>query len=87
MKKLLVLAVIVAGLFTVSCTENIRARHWGGTENIQLESGNRVVNVTWKEGNVWILTKQDATTKPTVYTFAEKSNWGVMQGSIVIVEN
>ena len=88
MKKLLVLALIVAGLFMVSCTDNVRARHFGGTEYIQLEKGTRVVNVTWKEGSdLWILVKKDETLKPTVYYFSEKSNWGVMQGQIVITEN
>jgi len=87
MKKLLVLTVIVAGLFIVSCTDNVRARHFGGNENIQLETGVRVVNVTWKDGDLWILVKKDETLKPTVYTFSEKSNWGIMQGQIVITEN
>jgi hypothetical protein len=77
------------GLFAitllVSCNENSRARHWGGTETINLETGERLVNVTWKENGLWILTKQD-TTKPTTYSFKEKSQWEMMQGQITIIE-
>lgn len=88
MRKSLVVLTAVIGLLFIGCTENVRARHFGGTETIQLEAGARVVNVTWKEGSdLWILTRQDAVVKPTTYNFSEKSNWGVMQGKIVIIEN
>lgn len=82
--KLLILALVIFLLF--SCTANQRARNWGGTETVNLEAGQRVVNVTWKgESDMWILTKQD-TTKPTTYTFQEKSTYGVMEGKVVLIE-
>lgn len=68
------------------CTENTRARVYGGTQTIELEPGKRLVNVTWKEGSdLWILTKVD-TTKPTTYQFQEKSNMGVWEGKVIIKE-
>jgi hypothetical protein len=81
---------VLLGLFgimmLVSCTENTRARVWGGTETIELDSGVRLVNVTWKEGSsLWILTKKD-TTKASTYSFSEKSNLGVMEGNVIIIE-
>jgi len=81
---------VLLGLFgimmLVSCTENTRARVWGGTETIELDSGVRLVNVTWKEGSsLWILTKKD-TTKPSTYYFKEKSSFGVMEGQVIIIE-
>jgi hypothetical protein len=84
---------VLLGLFgivlLVSCTGNQRARTFGGTETIQLEEGVRLVNVTWKGreggGDLWILTKKD-TTKATTYSFKEKSNFGVMEGEVIIIE-
>jgi len=81
---------VLLGLFgimmLVSCTENTRARVWGGTQTLQLEEGVRLVNVTWKEGSdLWILTKKD-TTKASTYSFSEKSNLGVMEGQVIIIE-
>ena len=83
---------VLLGLFgitmLVSCTENQNARTFGGTETIDLEEGVRLVNVTWKgkEGSdLWILTKKD-TTKATTYYFKEKSNFGVMEGEVIIIE-
>lgn len=86
MKKVLLAVALMAGLS--SCTENQKARAFGGTETINLEEGVRLVNVTWKgkEGSdLWILTKKD-TTKATTYYFKEKSNFGVMEGQVIIIE-
>jgi hypothetical protein len=83
MKKLTALLLLVVTLF--SCTANERARNLGGTEHITLDKGDRLVNVTWKQDDLWILTKQD-NTKPSTYSFKEKSSYGIMEGEIVITE-
>ena len=80
-----IVIIIMAASFS-SCTSNNRARNWGGTETIELNPGTRVVNVTWKETDLWILTKQDTSTKPTQYSFHEKSSLGVLEGEIIIIE-
>lgn len=83
MKQLIALLVLVITI--TSCTSNSRARHWGGTETINLNSDQRVVNVTWKENGLWVLTRTDST-KPTTYTFEEKSSFGLMEGKVIIIE-
>jgi len=83
---LIVLVLLVAIVAACSsCTDNQRARNYGGTEHITLGKGERVVNMTWKQDDLWILTKQDST-KPSTYTFKEKSSYGVLEGTIVITE-
>ena len=83
MKKLLLLAFF--GMTLLSCTENNRARNWGGSETIQLDEGIRLVTATFKGNDLWILVKKD-TTLPNTYYFKEKSNFGVMQGQVIIIE-
>jgi hypothetical protein len=86
MKKTLLTLTLMVSL--LSCTQNQMARQFGGTEVINLNQGDRLVNVTWKgkEGtDLWILTKKD-TTAPTQYSFKEKSNFGIMEGEIIIIE-
>ena len=72
------------------CTENQMAKNFGGTETITLEPGKRLVNITWKGGegiaNLWILTKVDPETKPTTYSFKEKSGGGLLEGEVIIIE-
>ena len=86
MKNLFIIAIVAITL--VSCTENERARTFGGTEEITLEKGERLVNATWKGkdgSDLWILTKKD-TTSPTTYYFKEKSSYGMMEGQVIINE-
>lgn len=78
MKKFLILSA-VAILTLASCTDNQRARSFGGTETIDIPEGRILVNCTWKQDDLWLLTKDTTTGK--MY-FNEKSNWGVMEGEI-----
>lgn len=74
--------LIGIGLLTAfSCTDNSRARNWGGTEEIQLKENHTLLGVTWKENNMWILTKDTVT---DINYFKEKSNWGTLEGTIII---
>ena len=82
MKKLL---LAFFGMTLLSCTENNRARNWGGNETIQLDAGIRLITTTFKGNDLWLLTKKD-TTIPSVYHFKEKSNFGVMEGEVTIIE-
>jgi uncharacterized lipoprotein YehR (DUF1307 family) len=79
MKKIFVIAI--ATLSLVSCTENERARRFGGVEEVELKPNEVVLNVTWKENEMWVCTKD--TTTNTVY-FREKSSWGVMEGTVIL---
>ena len=79
MKKLMM--ILVAMVVMSSCTENARARRFGGTETLTLKPNEVVLNVTWKESQMWICT-QDTITR--VVYFREKSSWGVMEGTVII---
>ena len=79
MKKLLTLLLV--GSVFASCTQNQRAKHFGGTEEIELKKNEIVLNVTWKGNEMWICTK-DTTTGITY--FREKSNWGVLEGTVIL---
>jgi len=74
----LFLAVFMAVILG-SCTQNQRARNFGGKEKIKLPENNILVNSTWKQDNLWILTKDTITDK---FYFRESSSFGVLEGSI-----
>jgi len=52
MKKIIFL-IAVFGL--LSCTDNQRARNFGGTETITLEPQEKFINITWKQDNLWVI--------------------------------
>lgn len=78
MKRLILLLTIALTVF--SCTDNARARRFGGTEEISLKPNEVVLNVTWKENQMWICTKDTVT---NVTYFREKSSWGVLEGTVI----
>jgi hypothetical protein len=77
---------LLAAIFN-SCTENQRARKFGGDETIQLEEGKRLEYVTWKGDQLWVLTRESTPGDTArTHTFHEKSSFGVIEGTITIVE-
>jgi hypothetical protein len=73
--------------FLVACTENERAKAWGGKMTVELPANQKLVNVTWKETDLWVLTKpMTATDVPETYKFSEKSTFGMMEGEITLKE-
>lgn len=85
MKK--VFLAILMGVMITSCTENNRVKNWGGEGTINLPKGQKLVNVTWKETQIWYLTRpmtlQDSC---QIYTFNKESSWGVLEGTFTIIE-
>lgn len=83
---LIALALAACSAF-VGCTQNERARRFGGTATIDLPAGRKLVNVTFKDADLWILTRQAKPGEtPEVFEFIEDSNFGVMNGKIILRE-
>ena len=73
--------VAITLLAFVSCTDNQRARSFGGTETIKIEPQEKFINITWKQDNLWVIVQDTIT--GTIYA-KEKSSFGVMQGKVII---
>ena len=79
MRKLTMVAITLLAL--VSCTDNQRARSFGGTETVKLGANEKFINITWKQDNLWVIVQDTVTGN---YYAREKSNFGVLQGKVVI---
>jgi hypothetical protein len=83
---LLLSLVLFAG-----CTQQDIARDFGGTIKVEIPADQKFLNITWKStdksANLWVLTRNrvPSDTKDT-YKFSESSSWGVLQGTVIIVE-
>lgn len=84
MKKI----IIAMMLMLSACTANSRAKHWGGTETINLPACQKLVNATWKDAQLWYLTRpmREGETLETL-SLHEQSNLGLVQGTVVFVES
>jgi len=62
---------------------------FGGTQTVDLPVKTKLVNVTWKDdSNMWILTRPMRENEtPETLTFSEKSNFGVMEGTVIFKES
>lgn len=89
MKPLLTSLTAAAIVLLSSCTENERAKSFGGTQTVNLPTKTKLVNVTWKaDSNMWILTRPMRENEtPETLTFSEKSNFGVMEGTVIFNES
>ena len=79
MNKITMVAITLLAL--VSCTDNQRARSFGGTETIKLEPNEKFMNLTWKQDDIWVIVQDTIT--GTIYA-KEKSSFGIMQGKVII---
>lgn len=93
MKREITASVIVIALFALaivlftSCTQNERAKLYGGTARYEIPSDQQLVTITWKgENSLWILTKNRQDTVYNTYTFQEQSSFGLIEGTVIIKE-
>jgi hypothetical protein len=87
MKKGILAFLVLASALT-SCTQNQRAKKLGGTSTINLPQGQKLVNVTWKDNQIWYLTRQmNSADSAEAYTFQEKSSYGIMEGTVILKES
>lgn len=79
-------AVLVITAF--GCTDNIRARQFGGTANVDLPKNQKLLMVTWKEDDLWFLTRDMREDEKTEsYSLRESSSWGVWEGTVKLHES
>lgn len=84
MKYILIisLAFILAG-----CTQNQRAKNFGGDFTIEAPAGKTVANMTWKGDNLWIqYHDRPENVKPVVVVFKEYSSFGLVNGTVTVIE-
>ena len=87
MRNVILVSLMVAMASLSGC--GAIARHWGGTMNVDLPINTKLVNCQWDaHDNLWYITKP-VTQQDTqeTYEFKEDSNFGVMNGTVIIDEH
>ena len=86
--KILSLLLIVLLLMSAGCTENVRAKSYGGVMQVDLLPGVKFVSATWKDTELWYITRpMRPDEKPETYTLQEQSSFGIIQGKVIFVEH
>src|SRR3989344_8896683 len=82
------LTILLVMLIAIGCTEQQRAKSLGGNATKNLEYCQKLVLITWKDDNLWFLTRpaRQGETSDT-YKFQENSSFGVLEGTVTVVED
>lgn len=79
-----IFAVII---ILASCTPQHMAKNYGGSMDYYLEPNQKLVEVTWKDSQLWTLTKpMKEADEAETYSFSEKTAYGILEGSVTIYE-
>ena len=89
MRKMKVLLLALITMLAISaCTENQRARSFGGTLKVQVEPGYKVTMATWKgEDLFYMMEEMEPTYVPKKKVLKEDATWGVIESKVVFIES
>lgn len=85
-KNLFIALTIVSLVLLSGCQWT--AKNFGGSYTVDLPDNRKLVNLTWKDSELWILTKEmnDEDIAET-YKLQEDSTFGLLEGVVTINEN
>lgn len=71
----------------IKSSGSVIAKKVGGSANIELPPKTKLVLLTWKGDNLWVLSRPFREgEKAETYTYQEDSKWGLIEAKIVIRE-
>ncbi len=87
--KISAIAIAILAIASLTgCSDNTSAKAWGGTMTVDLPPKQKLVNVIWKDANLWYLTRPAKPGEtPETFTFKEKSDFGMVEGKVTVQEH
>lgn len=86
MKKFIL--ILIATICFCSCTEQMMTRELGGEMTIELPKGQELMMVTWKDTDLFYLTRPMTDDYvPVKKIFKESSTYGVMESTVYFIES
>lgn len=84
-KKILVILAIATALSLTGC--QYATKNLGGTTEITLDKNQKLQEITWKDDDLWILTREARYDEYSEdYKFYQKSDYK-LEGAVVLHEN
>ena len=82
------ITVLVLAFALIITGSHWTTRNWGGEEELHLPADKKLVNATWRQSSLWLLTRSmKANEVPEVYDFVEDSNLEIMNVTVHIIEH
>ena len=85
MNKEKIIFVIVMCFLLTGC--QAITKDYGGTTKITLEPNVKLEEITWKDDDLWYLTRpMREDEEAETHYFSQSSNWHVFEGEVIIIE-
>lgn len=86
MKKIFLLILLL--LTFTGCTRQMMTRELGGKMEIKLPAGQELMMATWKDNDLFYLTRPMSSDYiPVTKTFQESSSFGIMESTVYFIES
>ena len=83
-----VVAIALSSTVLTGCTPQTMAKNYGGEVTIELKPNQKLEEITWKDDSLWYLTRpMTENDVAETHTFQQSTDWGVFEGTVIIVEN
>ena len=82
-----IVAILMVAIMLTGCHEATRS--FGGSMTLELPKGQKLEEITWKDDSaLWYLTRpMRDDEKPETHTFKADTEWGVFEGTVMIIES
>ena len=83
-----ILCCLVIAICFCGCTPQDMAKNFGGDMTVELEPGEKLEMITWKDDSLWYLTRpMRADETVETHIFQQSSSWGVFEGTVTVIES
>ena len=87
MKKKILSVILIIILVISLCGCQAAAKNLGGDVTIELEPNQKLEMITWKNSDLWYLTRpMTANDVAETHVFQESSIFGIVEGTVTIIE-
>lgn len=83
---IIIIALGIVG--AVFVTKQTRTKNLGGNMTIELDAGQKLEEITWKDDSLWYVTRPMREDEfAETHTFQQSSAWGIFEGTVTIIES
>lgn len=84
----LVIAILLSVGIYAGIDNQAITKTMGGTTTVILEPNRKLVSLSWKDNNLWVLSRNmEPRETPDTYHYDERSRFGVLEGRVIVIES
>ena len=87
MRKHFIILLLICSLILLLTGCQYTTKRFGGQMTLELSPGVKLEEITWKDDDLWILTRpMRENEKAETHVFYQSTNFHIMEGKVTIIE-